>query len=431
MPLLTGVTTQRLAPPNEGGRSNLALNRQLGTIDLGASAAGQYWAMRALHPCDETRGGGAPIPDARETQTASIEYRVDSVIAAPDTTKTWDCQVISLPFGEAPLAFRKRTTGGFWTAWHVLAPSGTFVRGGSIKLGTGDGAASPSTWFPPTQLSDPTLVDQTTGYRATYRGTTIILNASSLANEGFVTSGQWENTPDLVDDELARQGATPPPVTVPGGPRAFYKSYLLHDVPDDPAGIISRCPEAGQWEARKGVYMPMRFPNPAHQFTAPGGASYESPDGKSELRMNYAVQISPTTAVNNNDVDYIFTEWPANSNALAVSGLVNLNFGIMFFSGLNGTASLVVKNRTGLEMVPVSDSLAAAFVKDAPIIDTLAIDAVQATAKKLPLMYEARFNSLGAIVPAIALAAKTILPIIAPWLIGKLGGYLGRVAAQE
>lgn len=410
----TRPVMNNLHPPNSGGSSALALDRQLGSMKLGNTSEGTYWAMRALHPCDETRGGGTAIPDQSATQSANLEYRVDSVIAtAGDPDINWDCQLLFIPFGELPVVYRRRQIGADWSPWFGLAPNGSFIQPGDLTLGTGDASATPPTWIGPAETSSPSLLKSTTGYRSTYRGVTVILNASSLANEGYVTAGQWESRPDVGESALAELGATPPENA------SQYKVAVINDVPTDPSQIITKCPETGQWEARKGIYMPLRFPDPAHQYTTPAGT--ETSNIIADIVVASPIQILPSgssasTLVRNSNV---------SNTVHTVSGTVNLNLGTAIFSGLNANASLVIKCRAGMELVPVSDSPMSGFIAEAPLKDGAAIDAVQGIASKLPVVYEARFNSLGAIVPYILKAAKYIIPAVAPWLVGKVRGWLG------
>lgn len=394
----------------------MALNNQLGSMTLGATAQGSYWAMRALHPCDETRGGGAPIPDQSETESANLEYRVDSISAAADSTQNWDLQLVFLPFAELPIAQRTRVSGaGEWSDWYGFAPNGSPIQPGYLTLGHGNDIEDPP-YVAPFNHKNPVLYSDTTGFRAPYRGITCILNASSLSNQGYITAGQWSNTPELDQATLNISSAANP-----GGP--LYQTYFVKDVPEDPADIITRCPEAGQWEARKGIYMPLRFPNPAHQYTTPIAYSQVGP-AQEPFTFGIPIQIQRTNVALN---DYVYKlNEGVNQEVWTVSGTVNLNLGTVIFSGLDPRATVVTKCRSGLELIPNKGTMASEFIKTSPIIDDTAIKAVQAISSKLPVVYESKFNSLGAIVPAIFSVAKHILPVVAPWLMGKIRGLFGR-----
>jgi hypothetical protein len=405
-----GREGQNLQAPNTG-RPNTAIARQLTTsgIQLGSTLAGSYWALRALHPCDEAQGGGAPIPDASNTQSANLESRLDSTIAGPDfvpgSTGNWDCEIACLPFSEIPVAYRKKLSDKAWgsddTNWVALKPNGANIQPGVITLGNA-GAIEPVV------KKEPSLYLQSTGFRQTYRGLTICHNSSSLNNQGMVTAGQWENTPSSQDLAL----------TIGLAPTLANQSnvFVLRDIPDDPAQIITRCPQAGQWRATEGIYMPMRFPNPSHQYTIPAGKIVESTGGVVNS-VPGAIQMLGTGT---NALDsWVFNSADNNNDVVGVAGIVNQNLGIAYFTGLDKTSELVVKVRSGIEMSPRHNTIAASFIQPGPFKDDVAINAVTAISRELPVVYAAKYNLLGSLLPMIGAAAKFILPVIAPWLLEK------------
>lgn len=413
---------------NEGTPSQV-INNSLARTPLGTTADGAYWAIRALHPCDDTRGGGAAIPDLSQTESSNLEYRLDSVIAVPSgVDENWDCQLLMPPTGEMPCAYRtKASSSSTWSYWTGLNPTGTNIQPGTITLGNGDATAIPSTWTPPLQVTDPTLFTQTTAYRATYRGTTVTFNSSSLANQGYVTAGQWATIPELEETTLLYPSAVPPTGWDTDAAHV-WQAIALRDVPGDPAGIITRCPEAGQWEARKGIYMPMRFPNPAHQYTTPEGA-LKLTSGSTTTNWGFPVTVYGSGSSGS---PYVFRTIAGSDYTVWTMGgkSVNLNLGVAIFSGMDKTASLVVKVRSGLEIVPTTASLAADFIGAAPPKDQVALDMVQSVQAQVPLVYESRFNSLGMIVPPLMAAAKAVIPHVAPWLFGRIAGLINRIKGQ-
>jgi hypothetical protein len=212
------------------------------------------------------------------------------------------------------------------------------------------------------------------------------------------------------------------------------------DIPTEPDDIVIKVGEAMQIEARKGLYMPMRFGDTVHLYCSAEGSAITAPIGvpptadANEITCGIPIVLrdvgddqdrlrfgSGSVWVNGPTVDgdIYFT-----GTILTTAGAINQLMGCAIFSGLDKKAMLMVKTRTGVELQPEEKSLLAGVVSDPPEVDRVAIDMVQAMSRKLPMAMEHKYNSLGAIIPLMMSAAKWALPIVAPWLIKKIGGWL-------
>jgi hypothetical protein len=386
---------------------------------LGATLEGSLWALRALHPCDDTQGGGLPVPDLSQTNSANCESRhLTTIGAPPDTTEnlTWDLQILVLPFSDAVCAYRKRRSDQpKWQYWHLIDQSK-----GTIKPGTN----SFSEVLRPMNIGDlPTLVKDATAFRQSFKGLTIEPNMSSLTNQGMVTAGQWGMDVDVEDfkSEFSDVG---------GLPAGSIKHAIVKGIPVTKTDILGACPNAGDWPAKHGIYMPMRFTQPTHLYQEATGTELQD---TSTTPPNTQVSGLPILLydVNSADVQNPLSYpaqliWDENASYgptgtyFTTAGSINQNIGTCIFTGVNAVTTFDIKTRTGIEFVAVADATMAAFMSQAPLKDQVALDVVQATQTRLPVVYYSKYNSLGMLVPLIAKAATAILPTVLPHLINWL-----------
>jgi hypothetical protein len=427
-----GRTTFRLAPTIERPmgragkrltRAQMAISGSLGKMsDLGRTLEGALWARRALHPCDETTGGGAPIPDLSQTESANIESRHFKNIGKElgGANDLWDCQFVVLPFVDAVVAYRQKVTSStVWSYWHLVDLHSGVVKPGLEVIVNSD-------WSPQgtdNGRSVPTLLEQSTSFRQTFKGVTITQNSNSITNQGYVTASQWGAAAALENFVLRFKANNPEPPNM--------QCHVIRDIPDTPSDIVRNSPKAAAWPSKLGVYMPMRFDQNTHTYNQAAGNGYERPiDETNRLELNtYGYPIILEGLADALGEDDFFTQngviyegTPTrdtdgniqNGKFYTTAGSINQNIGVAIFTGIDPTANLEVKVRTGIEFIPVSGSMMSAFMSDAPLKDQVALDMVQATQTKLQPVYEASFNSAGTIVVAVLGAIAAVAPYIIP-----------------
>jgi len=432
-------------PINTGRAPNMAMRKLLNKdVPLGITEKGRQWALRALHPCDDATSLTIGIPDNTQSQSTNMEVRHSQELAAPDgTTANWDCELTVLPCVDAKVVYRTRSAGTTgWSRWHQLSVTSGQILTGGFNPNIWDTSVTPPVYFQEAAVeSVPTLVTNSTGFRSPFSGMTVVMNSNSLTNQGFVTAGQWLVKPreqllpadlNLLTDSQ-RASITEPIVTYEN-----LKFIVFDDIPSEPDQIVVKCGEAGQWEARKGIYMPMRFSDPVHLYSDADGSplviatkggtigSDITPNGTPVIMRD----VGEETAVEGFGTGYLWKTGPVieggvitEGTLMTVAGVINQNIGVAIFSGLDKSAMLVIKTRTGCELQANEDSLLSGTASDAPDKDQLALDMVQTVQGKIPLVYEHKFNSLGFLLPLIAKAAMAVLPHVAPWLINKAAGF--------
>lgn len=406
-----------------GNTPNMAIHNSLTQMTLGNTETGSKWALRALHPCDDTATGSCGIPDLTAPQAANIEIRHNAILSkATGGNGNWDCELVVLPFVDSAVAYRQRLSStSQWGWWRIVSVSQGQVLPGLMNPAVfNDGAFRQDASVP--RL--PTLIAETTGFRQPYKGITVVLNANSIENQGIVTGGQW-NSPVRFENHA-------PEISDTGHEPMSWQPLshaFLDDIPVEPDEIVIKCAEAGQWEARKGCYMPMRFNQPVHSYSPAEGTMLShtdigEPDNKS-FPTGFPIVLRDST---DSKTDWVYDVgagfvWsvppnspPSRGTVVTTAGEINQNLGVIIFSGLSENASLVIKTRTGCELQPVEDSLLVSAVSDAPPKDPSALDIVQLTQQKLPIIYEHRYNSSGLLMGAIGGVIRTVIPLVMPWL---------------
>lgn len=395
------VNTFRLAPTNEGptGRPytpNVITNRlRRNPQAIADTAAGRRWALRALHPNDESAGGGAPIPDLSLSQSANLEVRHGTIVTAPadavSSQSNWDCQFIVLPFPDVALAYRYRKSGNDWSFFYLLSPLQQQASPGSFIHEDDTHGFDVGTL--------PALADSTTSARQPFRGLTVELNANSISDQGYMTAGQWGAKPSMVPLVPSTKNGTQ--IT------AEVDHYVVESIPGEPDDIIRQCPEAGQWTARQGVYIPCYPSDSTHPYESTGvNVVNNSGDGIQSMGKPVLLRGGNAGAVQYTPELVYFN---TSSTAAATSSCyINQNLATAIFSGLDHTANLFLKMRSGIECIPQKDSPMAAFTEPAPMVDTRALQFVQAMASRIPLCYPAKYNSAGLLGALIASKAPAV-----------------------
>jgi len=395
--------------------------------NLGDTVAGRNWATQALHPC----GAGYIADGLPDTQCASVAtpaYRSESQIGfdttmfttAPTGSTLYDIQIVSIPVPEIDYIYRLRDVkSATFSNWRVVRTPG-------YDLPTKTTGTNPP-------LNGITLL--TVGYseyRIIGKGHTFELNASAIANQGRVISGQFNGiaAQSAVTAAMTANTVATTPVALGKASVAVIEETSIR-VPATPQFLVMNCPNVYQEEAKQGAYVVVKFTAPLKgfqfaqcrepDFTANVGNETEDGTTASTFYPSTALTITatdlPGTDPSTNDV--VFTDdssWNGRYTATTggftypVSGpfwhpYISRPDGVMtsvtFFQGLivgDGTtpgATVRVKTRLNLECQTFGGPAVGPFIHPSPIYDDVAITQVAKISQCAPDAYPASYNGFG------------------------------------
>jgi len=386
---------------------NGGVSRDVRTIEsfIGRGGAGADWAFKALDPCSEQKEGGKRIPDRTASATVAFEGRSDALISAPTEVSAgeeWDCMIVAIPVPESPFLVFKRAAGGAsWGTPNVHEmPS---ISSGNVVTAT----------WKVNQDGWPSLGVNGAAYRTTYKGFSVVFDASDLNNEGRVYAGQL------------RGGITSRMTGDPGaGDFGNHPTYIIDQIPEGPQALDSACSGMVRMKAREGIYVPCRFTDPEHVYqktpwshinNAGTGAAGGS-NVLGDVRYQFATVLGGTGGVEAGlpvtGGDPLLTR--------VVSGIDNTQVGVAMFMGIHKSANLDLKMRLGMEAQSDPGSPWSLFQEDAPLPDMSALTDFVVIQESLAMAYPERFNSFGALIPVIGEAVAAM----AGWGIGKATKWL-------
>lgn len=396
-----------------GSTKNGPLGGKLGpnnTLGIGETEAGRQWVDAILHPCCEPQAKACGIPDRSSSLVVAPCYRSSTNISITPASgqTTWDLQVLLLPIPEIDYIYRTRANSAAgWGAWTVqyLPNFKQF----------GDGAVG-------------TLKVQGIGkQRIMGRGHTMHLRASGTTNQGMCFAGQvttldWKREYD--EGFNGSQGVAP-------------ATYFQHRVPLDSAELVSLDPAMVEWEAVNGVYMPLRFTDAVWNY-------YDTYQG---LTISYLgtgdtptsgvlpaswTQLTDSSQVNPGNVNLpvplaitLPSGAPTQLSSIipGTSEITPFLTGVVFFEGLDVSASIQVKTRQYMENQPeasvldstgeLAQATAAAtairpFAEVSPLYDKQAIEVAALVAQAEPHAYPASANDFSSVMRSIWDTVKSV-----------------------
>jgi len=362
---------------------------------LGNTVAGQMWALKAAHPNGEEVTASAGIPDHTNVPVVTPEFRCNYTIVGDSTgTGNDDVDILFLPMGQLAFMYRRRTASStivdLRTGWKfVFYPSltaGVDQVGGLVTIG-GENVTM-NAWT--------TNLDDYGRSREMYGGGTVHLDAPTLADQGRLVAGQLPvelkegisaNT-YIIDDTGTSQGIR--------SPMSLFQ--LPGNFPMDESTLFQATPGAVVWEAREGVYLPLRFREPVHLFQPDRADTFLAAPGST------------------GGVPVTFTD--VDKNQIAVGVPTNMLAGVVIIRGIDKRANLNVKCRIGLESLVEAPTEVAPFQHASPILDPLAIDRVTQLSQASPMAYPANYNDFSSILNVI----KGVLGNIVKPIAGGLRG---------
>lgn len=383
---------QRQQRPVLPGHFNLLKNS---VPVMGSTPEGKQFAMRQLHPNDETARGGCKIPDEWSGESVAAELRYDTKIAAPSgTDSTWDCIILSTPNPDIPLVYLTRKSNDTWkydepTAYNV--PGYVNANSGSQQWFT-----SSSKW---SGLNDATtnrpnlgILAQST--RSVYKGITVHLIANSLTDQGMSYAVQYTDSGSIepLNDTSTSEGGA----ASDGPANPVLRSYT--GIPSEVTQLFDKSAGTVALPAREGAYMSHRFSAPTHLFQGTTAFGEAVALGLGTIKAPTVLGSFPSSGPVEGSKRWLFE--PAG----------DLNFGVILFAGIDKAASLDVKVRAGLECVPKVGSPWTSFTGQSPTLDRSALDGVRMVGGKLAMSYPANYNDWGLLGKVIKGAMNYFLP---------------------
>lgn len=421
---------------NSGRSPNMAMKGMLMNSMRGLTPGGRKFATRVLHPNDDTEGSGCLIPDNVDTGRVDMELRDYQVFSRPadlTTGETWDIMFVSLPFSDVPMCwcYRQSGTDG-WSRFQSISPDRA-LEPGQITLGD----RTEGTSVLPVFGRLPAIRRDNAGYRQVYKGVTMELNRSSFYDQGIVTAGMMIEKPPGLTNTIPYTTLRPSDDEQDTKP---IPCYIFENVPKEEGDIIRWCPQATQWEAKKGLYMPMRWRDTVNLFELDNGTYQDEDQTGSPDTIDVGTAIKITSQATEDEGtshldDFVFDNYippPGVPTIATTAGLANQALGVILFRGIHSTAQVVMKMRVGVEVIPKYENPLHTKIVKPERPDPVAIQAVSAIAEKMPIAFEHRFNSSGDLLGVIRGIASKVLPTLAPWLNKLLGGnYIGTGQTDE
>lgn len=397
-----------IAPPQlrDGTMGNPVDPRTSRTVrQMGQTALGANWALRALHPCGEGINIVPKIPDGALTDSVILERRDEFNIKYPSvwdakTYTTWNVIIINLPVLKTPIiAIAYQDSVGemdLQTAWiDALAHFGdrtmetttdfdaTYVYPSWHKSAQNAGIAITILNMANLDKNKAaiSMSNEFLTIRRTYEGTTMDFDANALTNKGRLISGQIasdlsKETIDIVPDST--KGLT-----------ETQSAYIYADVPLTETEMTQQDSKVRQAEAICGDYAPCRFWEPVfNNSTSKDVAAFDSidPNGK----------------------DQFVTAAKTNINIPLYGWGIKVNYWL----SIDNTSSIRIKRREGLEMNTSSTSDYSPFSTPAFPRDDRAQTVFREFCREQSHSFDANYNSLGGMLKDI---------------ISTIGGVLGNL----
>lgn len=389
-----------MAAPNENYEPSMpaftgnAALPQMGL--LGSTLAGQRWALKALHPNGEGVTASTGIPDHTHVPVTTPEYRINLVVSKPDgvgANDNWDMDLLFL--GTPDLAFLYRTYKSGTTpsdgAWQASYYSASNIRTNVYQaLGWSDDGAAKRFEFNVRAGSSGVNYPKARGM---YAGITITHDAPALADQGRIVAAQ------LPLAEPPRQANVELQLTDKNWQYVDTRVVDLGSIPYTEDELFQTSPGAVVWEAREGVYVPLRFNEPVHNFANliagnVSGTTGKGTDVPTILAMlrekdQKLVSFRDESAPSPQQINY------------GTEGVFNFLSAVILFRGVSGYANLSIKARMGMEAQIERGSAVSPFQHASPGLDRAAIDAVTEVSQRSAMAYPASYNNTNGLVNVI------------------------------
>jgi len=395
---------------------------------LGTTVAGQRWAYKALHPNGDGVTAAIGIPDHTHIPITTPEFRSNFIVSSTlGANVSWDADILFLGTPDVSFLYRLYQAGTVpsedsWKAVYYAASQPRNVKYQALGWQS-DGTAKRFSF----NVQSGAFGVSYPKARGMYAGMTITFDAPALVDQGRVVAAQLPlmESPRTTGIELELADANYEYVTT--------NVINLGSVPYSEDELFQASPGAIVWEARDGVYMPLRFNEPVHTFTS-------LTSGNVSTVTNQGTDVPAILGyLRPEDQKIVSFRGPNGGDiggpAFGTAGPFNFLSGLVLFRGIDARANLSVKTRIGLEAQVERGSVVAPYQHASPALDKMAIDAVTEVAQRSNMAYKAAMNNtngLAGIIRGILTGIKGVgnfvgdlgLPIVSG-ISGKVGGVLG------
>lgn len=426
-----------------------------GLTDLGVPEHSRDWVRKALHPAGAARTG-VSIPDWSLATTARPEYTIEKIVSKPPgVSDTWDCAIYTFPGDSTSVVWETAPAGYDFSArgTPTLPPGG---QGGvlqhqpavylseveMVSVGYGSEPFTPPI-FPTSSVIVPGVSCYTSQFkplqwRHTNKSLTVYMTASSLNDQGTVTSGLFPGMPDSTKQGIVAYRATLPSVT------KVVATPCIFTLPMREEDMLVMNPRCRVSAAREGVYIPHQWTREGMPFVEPESFQYAIDQTNSNAtytatltgrtprgaiwavrsRLTGSLQLSAPLVAGDVPVD------PNIGQGVVLdSSYDSMMCSVTIFRGLSPEASLTLKSVAGFEVACAPDSAIKQFMQPPGLPSLDALRAYAAICAVSPQVYASKANVFGAILPLLGKAAAFAAPLLTPllhrgvdWLAGRLTG---------
>lgn len=388
-----------------------------GLEKLGVTPGGAAWVIKALDP---VRTAPCRMPDATQVSALTPEYRSSLVIGPPGNvgSSNWDCCIVLPPSDTIGAMYATNIAGINFSdtvAYYndVLPNASPVAALSSVLAGAGLSTITGGTMgiqnFRP--IFSPELPSM---WRTTARSATVYATGADLINQGTVYAGQYSRC-------SVPTGGQASPAPSGGGQMVGVTEVVDLPLREQDMSIITPGNTYYTASAKEGVYTVHRLTGPAQTFTALRGLErWRGSDGSQMFYnttdpTNYTSQTSSVARFRNDSFNGLSPNFPPGSLGYYSTAFdQNCSWGVIIFRGLHPQMTLTLKTYTCLELVPSVNAPSRQFVTPPIKFEPTAMSAYYALSTEMPSAMPARYNFLGAILPALAAVASRILPVLAP-----------------
>lgn len=360
-----------------GGKGWSGVPPAITTSLLGLTKEGRNFVYQRIHPCGTTHHVGLGVPDGSPSTSTKLSFYLRETIPPPTGVTiqdAWDCMMIIPATDQTQAIYASGpagtnfATGEIWGNTPAVGTENGVVYFPNKRQSTPFGDLNPVTW----------ARENCDSGRIVYKGVTVELNAPNLANQGVVYAGQVDRTPSLnaLDAEY--------------GAVTGVADYTVELPFDEEALMTVRVDRAYQGQAADGVYLPFRFVNEDNEFRSV----------RAGLKRISGLQITDSLT----GTEYVAVE--GNRTYSRVGGashsqwdayMTGSSYGVVFWRGISGAATLNLKIRMGEEILAVASSPLSAAGSSCMEEDEQAMSVVDKIQGIFPDAFPADHNDRGKI----------------------------------
>jgi hypothetical protein len=294
--------------------------------------------------------------------------------------------------------FQRRVAGDSWPVYWETETFDT-IKPGTFDLGNGTAA--------PFEATVPDIAQKATAFRRVAGGITCELDCNQIANQGHVAAGQTGDQLTIEELGVGAEITGSDPVVGP----YLANSLVLPYVPGTSGQLIAKEPDATFWRADKGVYMPIKYLQPRHDYTAVAKkvATFDTTHLGQQVNGFLGIPLwTKSTADGTNPTLIPVRIGDGGSRHVSTAGLINAQTGVIIFEGIDKTANVMTKVKVIVQVDPSPTFDWGLWSGPQPPLDTKAMEGVIQVQRKLATAYPADYNDLSKIVDSIWRVVKPL-----------------------